>query len=175
MSAHIPVEARTSRSAKSSRPFNGPIVYGESSIRIRRTSGVSSSPPPRKLTASLSTINSPIFLITSLRLRGCVPVDSSRPGTLPTLSRCAFSLASTSARAEERARATENVYRVKNAAYVGDCWKECSSGGRPRRMRFPLILVSLYARRVPLSVRAVKFGSDMTHSLGSVTKSTSSV
>ena len=126
---------------------------------------MSSSPPPRKLTASLSTISSPIFLITSLRLRGCVPVDSSRPGTLPTLSRCALSLASTSARAEERAKATENVYLVKKAAYVGDCWKEWSSGGRPRRMRFPLILVSLYAKNASDSGRWIQ---DRYHSLARI-------
>lgn len=108
-----------------------------------RTSGVSSSPPPVVLTAILKVINSPIFLITSLRGKGWRPYISKALGRIDTEAKWLSSRSSRTDKDDDRESDSDKVYLANKEASEGEEWKVDSRGGRPRRMRLPRMCVLL--------------------------------
>jgi len=127
---------RTNRSGFCQYPSKGEETW--------QTSGVSSRPPPRVLTAILSVINSPSFRMTSRRPIGWAPERSSARGNVETEAICRSNLSSTTDRDVERLMDSDRVYRARREAREGDEGKVASSGGRPRRMRLPRTCVALF-------------------------------
>ena len=119
-------------------------------------------------TAIRNVINSPNFLMTSRRPIGWAPERSSALGTVETEAMCRSNLSSSTESEVERLRERERVYRASRDARDGEEGKDESSGGRPRRMRLPRTCVLLR------DVKAERISGNVTHAVGSTTKSTSS-
>lgn len=104
---------------------------------------MSSSPPPLVFTAILRDINSPIFLMTSLRRIGWAPHRSRLRGRVETEAMCESRRSSKTEREDERDSERERVYRARREDKEGEGGKVDSSGGRPSRMRLPRMCVCL--------------------------------
>jgi len=138
---------RASHSSSGSDQYIYSLLAMGSTDGEQCTSGVSSKPPPRVFTAIRNVINSPNFRITSRLPIGWAPDLSSALGSVETDAICRSSLSSKTEREVDRERERERVYRASKEAREGEDGNEDSSGGPPRRIRFPKTCVALRRHR----------------------------